>query len=78
MSLEALPPALKHTFDTADANQERYRRATGRQSMVHAPLPAEEGVGLNPGSMPRRIRNTVFGGRPADRAEYASAKVVPK
>ena len=81
VSPEALPPALKHTFDTADANKERYRRATGRQSMVHAPSPAEKGAGLNPGSMPRKIRNTVFGGRPADRAEHgspASAKVVPK
>jgi hypothetical protein len=78
---EALPPVLKHTFDTADANKERYRRATCRQSMVHAPSPADEGVGLNPGSMPRKIRNTVFGGRLADRAEHgssASAKVAPK
>jgi len=78
---EALPPALKHTFDTADANKERYRRATGRQSMVHAPSPAEEGAGLDPRSMPRKIRNTVFGGRLADRAEHgssASAKIVPK
>ena len=78
---EALPPALKRKFDTANENKERYRRATGRQSMVHAPSPAEKGAGLNPGSMPRKIRNTVFGGRPADRAEHgspASAKVVPK
>ena len=37
----ALPPALKHKFDTADANKERYKRATVRQSMVRRPSLAE-------------------------------------